>query len=44
MISQDDIRRPAAVLSGVEVIAVSHIDRVRAAAVAPDGTIFEVGR
>jgi myo-inositol 2-dehydrogenase/D-chiro-inositol 1-dehydrogenase len=37
MIGQDHIRRLTQVLSGVEVVAVSDIDRTRAADAAPDG-------
>lgn len=37
MIGQDHIRRLTQVLSGVEVVAVSDIDRARAAAAAPKG-------
>lgn len=38
MIGQDHIRRLTQVLSGVEVVAVSDIDRERAAGAAPDGS------
>ena len=37
MIGQDHIRRLTQVVSGVEVVAVSDIDRARAAAAAPEG-------
>ena len=37
MIGQDDIRRLTKVVSGVEIVAVSDIDRARAAAAAPEG-------
>jgi len=37
MIGQDHIRRLTKVLSGVEIVAVTDIDRERAAAAAPDG-------
>jgi len=37
MIGQDHIRRLTQVLSGVEVVAVSDIDRARAADAAPEG-------
>jgi len=42
MIGQDHIRRLTEVLSGVKVVAVSDIDRARAAAAAPEGAeVFE---
>lgn len=45
MIGQDHIRRLTQVLSGVEVVAVSDIDRDRAAAAAPAGAeVFDTAR
>ena len=45
MIGQDHIRRLTKVLSGVEVVAVSDIDRSRAAAAAPEGAeVFDTAQ
>jgi myo-inositol 2-dehydrogenase/D-chiro-inositol 1-dehydrogenase len=45
MIGQDHIRRLTRVLSGVEVVAVSDIDRARAADVAPEGAaVFDAAQ
>jgi myo-inositol 2-dehydrogenase/D-chiro-inositol 1-dehydrogenase len=45
MIGQDDIRRLTKVVSGVEIVAVSDIDRARAAAAAPEGAeVFDTAQ
>lgn len=45
MIGQDHIRRLTQVLSGVDVVAVSDIDRARAASAAPAGAeVFDTRR